>query len=193
MSKDRRSIWLHTDYEHNGEWLEVNQGESGLYVIMLDRMIKVLDDAIAIHKRVLLYRFDLHLKSDTSDNKKITIFIKELKAHLLKEYKMSNVGHFWVREQEKAKQQHYHGFLIFDGDKMQHPKKIEWVMQNMWKPNGHMHILKYRYYEINKRNIDVVRPDAVYRISYLAKARGKGYRDRQTKDYGVSKLNNAVS
>jgi hypothetical protein len=33
-----------------------------------------------------------------------------------------------------------------------------------------------------------VRLDAIYRISYLAKVRGKGYRDPQAKDYGTSRL-----
>jgi len=29
--------------------------------------------------------------------------------------------------------------------------------------------------------------DVIYRISYLAKVRGKGYRSQQAKDYGASR------
>ena len=101
---------------------------------------------------------------------------------------MKQIGHFWTREKERAKHQHYHCFLLLDGDKMQHPKKIERVMKRMWSENGHMPYLEYPFYCINKHNLETERLKAIYRVSYLAKVRGKGYRDDQVKDYSGSRL-----
>ena len=38
------------------------------------------------------------------------------------------------------------------------------------------------------KNDNGTRLEAIYRLSYLAKVRGKGYRDIQAKDYGTSRL-----
>ena len=53
--------------------------------------------------------------------------------------------------------------------------------------NGHMSIVEKPFYYIDKNNLDTELAKAVYRISYLAKVRGKGYRSQQAKDYGTSR------
>ena len=53
--------------------------------------------------------------------------------------------------------------------------------------NGHMSIVEKPFYYIDKNNLDKKLNEAVYRISYLAKVRGKGYRSEQAKDYGASR------
>ena len=49
-------------------------------------------------------------------------------------------------------------------------------------------MIKHPYYFIDKHNYKEVRAEAIYRISYLAKIRGKRYRDPQAKDYQTSRL-----
>jgi len=44
------------------------------------------------------------------------------------------------------------------------------------------------YYYIEQNNILTKRPEAIERLSYLAKVRSKGYRNHQAKDYGSSRL-----
>ena len=51
-----------------------------------------------------------------------------------------------------------------------------------------MPTIKNPYYYLDKNNLDTDLGEAIYRISYLAKVRGKGYRSKQAKDYGASRL-----
>ena len=51
-----------------------------------------------------------------------------------------------------------------------------------------MPVIKNPFYFIDKDNYQEMRGEAINRISYLAKTRGKGYRDPQAKDYGTSRL-----
>jgi len=44
------------------------------------------------------------------------------------------------------------------------------------------------FYYIEKKNFVEERDNAIYRLSYLAKTRGKGYKDIQAKNYSVSRL-----
>jgi hypothetical protein len=57
----------------------------------------------------------------------------------------------------------------------------------MWAPLGHMPVISKPYYFVDKNNPNK-RLEAIWRISYMAKIRGKGYRDPQAKDYGASRL-----
>ena len=44
------------------------------------------------------------------------------------------------------------------------------------------------FYYIDKHNYEQERADAIERLSYLAKTRGKGYKDIQAKNYSTSRL-----
>lgn len=37
-------------------------------------------------------------------------------------------------------------------------------------------------------HVPIIKQEVIYRVSYLAKARGKGYRDKQAKDYQCSRM-----
>ena len=60
----------------------------------------------------------------------------------------------------------------------------------MWLPHGNVPVVKNPFYYIDKDDNDDndTRLEAIWRISYMAKIRGKGYRDPQAKDYGASRL-----
>jgi hypothetical protein len=51
-----------------------------------------------------------------------------------------------------------------------------------------MPVIKNPFYFIDKDNCQEERAKAIDRLSYLAKTRGKGYRDPQAKDYETSRL-----
>ena len=114
-------------------------------------------------------------------------FIKRLKQWIYRNYGISNIGYIWVRELERSKQQHYHVAIFLDGNKIQHPKKLNAKIKEMYTPYGHMPVVPKPYYYINEDG-DEARLKAIYRLSYLAKIRGKGYRDTQAKDYQTSRL-----
>ncbi len=59
--RNRKTVYFHNYFEHNDEWLKVLQGDKGLYIQILNKVIEQLDTAITIHKRILVYRFDLHV------------------------------------------------------------------------------------------------------------------------------------
>ena len=187
--QDRKTKYFKDYLELNNEQLKINAGvDKGIYLEILTRIINQLDIAYSIHKRILVVRFDLHLNHYTSNNEVISKFLKRIKQWLSRNYKMKDIGHTWARELERAKAQHYHCVLFLDGDKIQYPSKLIEQIKKTWSQNGHMHKVKNSFYYIDKNNYQEERAEAIYRISYLAKTRGKGYRDLQAKDYGASRL-----
>ena len=174
----------------NNEQLEINSTDTlGVYPKIIEKMVEQLDICIAIHKRVLVVRFDLHLKEYSDNNEVVSTFMTRQKQRIKRTYKTKDIGHVWVRELEKAKAQHYHCALYIDGDVIQHPGKLLQQIKVKWFKNGHTHLLDNCFYYIEKCNHEDERKEVIKRLSYLAKTRGKGYRDSQAKDYSVSRLN----
>jgi hypothetical protein len=103
-------------------------------------------------------------------------------------YETDKVGRVWVRERERAKHQHYHCALLIDGDKIRHPKKLLAGIKAKWEatcPDHFMPEIRKPFHFADKSTgLD----DSVYRLSYLAKPRGKGYRPDQVKDYSTSRI-----
>jgi len=187
--RNRKTIVKDGWIEYNGEKLEIcNSSNYGVYKKIAISFIEQLDASIKIHKRVLVIRADFHLNYFTDDNKRLSNFIKNIKQYLNRHYEISDVGYQWVREQEKSKKQHYHLVLILDANKIKYPSKLNKIMKEKWKPHGHMYIPENCFYLIDESNINIKRPEAIYRASYMAKSRGKQYRPKQTKDYSGSRL-----
>lgn len=179
--------------EVDGEWHEVIVGKDGNELEyqpdIFKKMVRQLDLAIGTHKRVLLYRFELRMKSYASDNKVMTQLFDRLIKKLKREYAgIHSIAYGWAREIETGKGQHYHCFIALDGDKVRYPARLRNIIVTIWDKMdiGHKipHI-DHPYYFIDS---DLQRSMAIKRISYLAKPRGKGYRDKQTKDFGTSRL-----
>ena len=61
------------------------------------------------------------------------------------------------------------------------------IIKEKWQPN-YAHMPSNPYYFIDQNNKQTELQNAIFRLSYLAKTRGKGYRDSQAKDYGTSRL-----
>jgi len=189
MLTNRKREYFCEHIEINGEQIRINIGSNtgGVYYEIIKRMIDQLDIAIKIHKRVLVYQFILSTNYYTPDNKRISNLMKNLKQKIGRDYGIKQIGYAWVREQERAKKQHYHVVLFLDGNKIQHPKKLNAIIKEMWEPHGHMPVIRNPFYYI-KKNDNATRLDVIWRISYSAKIRGKGYRDPQANDYQTSRL-----
>ncbi len=177
---------------HDGKTYLVNAKKSGYYTQIMHRIIEQLELSLDKWKRVLVIRFDLHTRFKSSDNKRVTRFTDNLKRRLQRKYGMFEVGYVWARECEKAKAQHYHFALFLDGDKVRRSNEILEIVSSTWKAiqhKNHVPVIPRPYHFINSPES---KADAIYRISYLAKTRGKGYRDPQAKDYSTSRLTKPV-
>jgi len=78
---------------------------------------------------------------------------------------------------------------MVDGHKVRHPIEILAKVKEIWEQqlDGSMFTPKNCYYNLERDNHTSIQ-DAIWRISYLAKARGKGYKPAQTKNYGTSRI-----
>ncbi len=140
------------------------------------------------HNKVLVFRFDLHCPEHTDTNKTITDFIRRLSRQVMRHYKLTRFGYCWVREQEKAKQQHYHFALMLDGNKIQKPSLIWAMVKTSWEfLDGKSWLPENPYYRLTRDNRQQTQ-EAIMRLSYFAKGRGKGYKPAQTKNYGTSRI-----
>lgn len=184
-----------SDYYQYGDWVfEINSRPSGCYTPMLKRSIEQLLICLDKWKRVFVLRLDLHNHIKTDDSKTISRYLDDgVKPYLKKHYGIADIGYIWTRETERAKSQHYHLALFLDGDKIQHSRKLNKALKKIWSDNtagnrtvGHPD--KCFHYIEDEESLN----GAVYRISYLAKARGKGYRPPQNKDYGASRLKRVI-
>ncbi len=176
----------------DGEIWAVNVGSKRQYKICpkhMKRIIRQLNIMCERYRRVFCVVFDLHMDVYTNDNLVISQFEKKLFPLIKSRYKVLDIGFAWVREMEKAKHQHYHMALMLDGKRIRHSSKILELIEQKWmlSGGGHAHIIENCYYNICNSEFSV-KQDLIYRLSYQAKERGKGYRDIQTKDYGVSRL-----
>ncbi len=172
----------------NGQNWWVNSEPSGLYIKMLKQMLNQLFIMLEYHSKVHVIRIDFRLKKFTPNNKIVTKFNRYLSTWLRNQYGFKRVGYCWVREQEKSESQHYHYVLMLDGHLIQFPHKVTNKAGEIWDEMGGSHYkVKNCYYNVLRGNYESIQ-DVIYRISYLAKGRGKGKRPPQTKDYSTSRV-----
>lgn len=188
-TSNNKRVSLSPVITHSGTEYAINNAPSyGVYSKLMHKIIEQLDICLERWKRVFVIRFDLHQKNYTDTNLLVSRFRKNLNERLVRRYDIFESGYVWVREQERSKRQHYHFALFLDGDKVNHSAVISMVIRETWERvryGNSVHIPKSCYYNVKDQE---TKSDAVYRISYLAKQRGKGYRPNQTKDYGTSRL-----
>lgn len=187
-TKNRKYVSGADTVIRNGHQYAINARKSGIYPQQLHAIIDQLDICIAKWRRVFMLRIDLHQDHYTDDSGMITKLRKNLCRRLERQYGISEVGYAWVREQEKAKRQHYHFVLFLDGDKIRHSTNVNKIVADTWagvKSGNTVHHPQNCFTNVVD---DDTKARAVYRFSYMAKARGKGYRPPQAKDYGTSRL-----
>lgn len=185
---NRKRVVFDDIFTHNGKQYRVNSAKSGLYAEILARVIEQFELASQRWRRVFVLRFDLHAHYYSGDNKRLTAFRKRLFQSLKRHYGFSEIGFCWVRELERSKSQHYHWVLFLDGNLIRHSSRINRMVKDAWEDlTGayHVPVIKRPFYFGSAEDIA---QEVIYRVSYLAKARGKGYRDKQAKDYQTSRM-----
>jgi len=186
----RKTIVYESNFRFKDETFVVNSGEGkGIIKEILEKLIEQLQISYEIHRRLHVLRFDLHQENYSDDNQTISRFFNLMNQWLRRNYEMKEIGYGWVREKERAKSQHYHCVYYLDGDKIRYPNKLIKKMKEAWI-HGHVPVVENPYYNINQSNYSTEMQNAIKRISYMAKSRGKGYRKPQSKDYNVSRLIN---
>ncbi|MFZ1388146.1 MAG: inovirus-type Gp2 protein [Thiolinea sp.] len=188
-TKNSKTITYSNFVQFLGKRYSILQGKQGVFSKIMHRLTEELSASIDLWGRVFALRFDLHHKDIYRENNQwLSQFFKNLKRRLEREYGMATIGYLWVREQEKAKAQHYHVVLFLDGNKIRHSSKINTIISDTWKavnPSNHVAMPEKPFYFIDNEE---TLTNAIERISYLAKVRGKGYRNRQVKDFYGSSL-----
>jgi hypothetical protein len=170
--------------------LEINASKRlGCFKEILISMKLQLDAMLSHHSRVLVLRVDLHVHDYTETNPQISNFLRKLKKKLMAKYKLTRVGHIWVREIETTKHQHYHLALMLDGHKVNHPKNIIILIEKIWEGWGHPKPFtpKNCYKNLHRNDAEGYQK-VFYRLSYLAKQRGKGYKSKTANDYSSSRI-----
>ena len=192
MSKRKRALKavFRKHYFFNDNLWRVNARKSGIYTEMFKPMMEQLFTMRQHHNKLLVVRFDLHQSHATENSDHVSRFMDKLKKRVIRKYKLCRVGYIWVREQEKSKHQHYHLVLMIDGNKEQFPDDILKIAEQIWHDQnmGYTFSIPPNPYYYFKRNDIGKLKMVIWRISYLAKGRGKGYRLPQVKDYSTSRI-----
>lgn len=188
QTKNRKYISRASTITHKGQQYAVNARKSGIYPQQLRAMINQLEICQAKWLRVFVLRVDLHQRNYSDNSRMVTRFRKNLTRKLERTYGILEVGYSWVRETEKAKHQHYHFVIFLDGDRMRHSAKVNAIISDTWKSICDGNTVHHPQNCFTNVIDDETKARAIYRFSYLAKARGKGYRPNQAKDYATSRL-----
>jgi hypothetical protein len=174
---------------NNRTWF-INSKKSGIYTHMMKGILDQVEAMLSHHNKVFLLRFDLHQHNYSNTSDHVSRFFKSLSEHLRHKYKLKRFSYVWVREQEKAKQQHYHCFILLDGNKVQQSAYILKKAKDDWEFyfDGYLCWPPKRCYHRLTRDDHASTQEAIYHISYLAKGRGKGYKPAQAKNFGRSRI-----
>ncbi|MFM5469165.1 inovirus-type Gp2 protein [Aeromonas sp. R1-2] len=172
-------------YRYQGKDYRINSTPaSGCYTKPLSEMIRRIVEAVARYRRVLFVRVELHMGKGEATSERLSAFLKQAGRYVMREYG-TRLEYVWCREQEKAKHQHYHLVLLIDGDKLRYPARLYVALEEIWQRNSGSLSRPPRGFQMtDSHNI----AEAVYRVSYLTKERGKGYRPDGVRDFGYSRL-----
>lgn len=192
-TNNRKSITFDDTFISNGVIYRINNGNEnkqfGLYVEALRSIAEQFQIAIKIWRRVFVLRFELHMPYKTDTSEQITKFRKRLVQKLKRDYAFKKIGYCWAREfHGKGKGQHYHFALFLDGNSIRHSSRINELIRKAWQyPTDDYTVgnIKNPYYFVDNEKIA---QEAMYRLSYLAKTRGKGHRPPQSKDFQCSRI-----
>ncbi len=182
--RERESI-----HYYKGVALPINADQN--YKCIPSLVEKLADEfwaALALHKKVVAVRIDLHTFSDESGNKSIEDMLRWLKQDLERNYRMNNVGHFWAREYGKKKKLHWHLVILLDGNILQNSWAVNDKIKSYWEQTrkiGEVKIPRNCFNKIKCGDADSFEK-AFYRSSYLTKERSKFVGN--SRSYGASRL-----
>lgn len=175
--------------------VNTGDGKYSSYLEILNRIDEQLAAMLSYHNKLIVVRIDLHLHEYEPHNKTMSEFVRVFMKRLKRIYKLKRVGFIWVRERERAKKQHYHFAVILDGNKCKHSKRIIELAREIWQGRdfGSVPHIPKPYHLIVRGNAQSYQT-TFYRLSYLAKERGKGIgkngkaRASTANDYSTSRI-----
>ncbi len=188
----RRKSSLITHIEFIGMVCGVNAGErknKRVDLVILKAILSQLETMINYHNKLTVVRFDLHQQHYTPNNKHLDIYFKQVIKKAKRKYKTGRVAYGWVREVEKVKNQHYHCFIILDGNKVKNGYCFVDDIRKDWlfRTDSSFFIPDNPVHNLTRGNVREIN-EVIYRLSYLAKERGKGYKGEKARDYSTSRL-----
>lgn len=175
-------------YEYQGMFWKIQSAPSGCYTPMLSSICQLFFNMHSYHARLLVFRFDLRQPSFTDCNQRITRFFRRLNRRLIAKYKLQQLGYFWTREQDSAKAQHYHCVLFIDGKCVNYPSTVSAMCEEVWTNMSGSYWRPDNCFYLSHRHNHQIIGEVIYRLSYLAKTRGKDKKSPQTKNYGSSRI-----
>ena len=97
LKRNRKKEHYNSHLIINGEQLKINASAiHGVYPIIIEKFVEQLDICIAIHKRILVLRFDLSVNEYSDDNKNLSKFLNQEKQWLRRKYKTKNIGELYA-------------------------------------------------------------------------------------------------
>ncbi|CNI70708.1 Protein of uncharacterised function (DUF3296) [Yersinia frederiksenii] len=206
LRRKGRSTLLHSGpYLHNSLSYNVNYGNkrknSPICIEILDKFINEINAMRSSYNRIFAFRFDLHppkgISVDESNSLISELFSKlrdKFKAKQWDNQPIKKFAYGWVSELETAKQVHYHLWIALPGNQVHKTGHVKYglfqIINDLWlkltKGLGSSHLAKNSY--MIKQNDDNQLQKFVYRISYLAKDRGKYSEGDKTKRFDGSRL-----
>ena len=155
-------------------------------------MRSILDTVLEIFSRstkVLVVRFDLHVKEHSETNLIISQFSKMLTKKLHNNYAKTWFHLIWVREHGNSPCQHYHCVLMVNGQKINHPGKLDKFIEQCWYEvsEGTFSLPKncYYFWQLGDNRLF---GQIIYRLSYLAKNTTKKRFNMYTKRHGNRRI-----
>jgi len=155
-------------------------------------MRSILDTVLEMFSRstkVLVVRFDLHVKEHSETNLILSKFSKMLTKILYKNYAKTWFHLIWVREHGHSPCQHYHCVLLANGHKVNHPGKLNKLMAMCWhEVSGGTFSLPANCYYLWQPGNNKLFGQIIYRLSYLAKNTTKKRFNMYTKRHGNRRI-----
>jgi len=141
------------------------------------------------HSTVLVVRLESRVNHFSSCNASMLRVLKGFIRQLKQRYKLKRVGYQWVREIERSAKQHYHLVIAIDGNKVNYPAKIHrlWEMCHERAALPKPFTPKNSYVNVSRGDLRAYR-DVIYRMSYLAKCRGKDFSRTWLHNFACSRV-----
>lgn len=163
----------------------INTKQSGIHSDWMRRLVRHTAAKVDEFGRALIVRVDLRQSEYTPDNAQLSQFLAAMTKQIDRKYD-HKMGYAWAREQEKAKAQHYHLFLILDADRVQWGPEVYKLAAKVWsKMGGEPWSPRDPHLVVGRGGAAL--HEATHWLSYLAKPRGKGYRADYTQDFGTGR------
>lgn len=161
---------------------------------IMDKILFQLGAMLSHHSRVIVIRIDLHPAFLTENNKTFSDCLNRINQWIRREYRLTRIGYAWVREQETSDKQHYHLAWMLDHHKVKHSHHIMTKAGELWDyvTDGTHHKPPHCYHIVKRNTYDEEMANAIARLSYLAKDKGKGKIIQGVKNYSTSRIKQKV-